>query len=495
MFVDMNRNGMWHFRETRPRRGVTSVCSGGNARERLVACGSLAWLLFAVVPAALAAPPELPDKPSAQDEVLALLAEEKPYTVVAPDLFAQLGWELPDGGETAKALADEAPGGAMDPHRLEAIPPGTSGYRATWHEVRFEVYGVDWDITGLRLLPDDPIPGLPGIVIVNGGAANWYEFFFDPLNRPGLGQYLAQKVPVLLVSIPGNYRPGGWSQEDFGERIPAYVLDRDISPEEAAIRNAAFTFRVVTDGIAALVRSVMDEPYVIVGHSTGGEVQFILKDSPLGPAMRGWSLGWGTGGPAGMQAMRAFRGARTADDYQHVARLRARTPDQYARGYLGPLNPFWDPGKSRLEMAEEWIAAVQHRRPQFKQPLQDIEHNSAVNLRTTIESQIRETLAGNSLGIDADEVCRDLFTTMRSPLSGYRKMIWTTASLDSGHWNPDPANARELRVANEFRAANPGIPVRVLLFDVPMTHYGHIEKPRELAGGLLAALRWLSQPE
>jgi len=32
------------------------------------------------------------------------------------------------------------------------------------------------------------------------------------------------------------------------------------------------------------------------------------------------------------------------------------------------------------------------------------------------------------------------------------------------------------------------------VFDVPMTHYGHIEKPRELAGGLVAALRWLATP-
>lgn len=451
-------------------------------------------LACAVMIAALAATPALAAEASAEGEILALLAEEKPYTIVEPELFARLGWDLPDGGETAKALADAAPRGAMDPTALAAVSPATLGYRATWHEVRYQVYGVDWDITGLLLQPGTPAPGLPGVVVVHGGAANWYEFFFDPLNRPGLAQYLAQKVPVLLVSIPGNYRPGGWTEAQFGERIPAYVLDREISREEASVRNAAFTFRVVTDGVAAIVRQVMEEPYVIVGHSTGGEIQFVLKQS-LGPAMRGWSLGWGTGGPAGMRAMREFRGARTADDYQHVSRLRARTPDQYSRGYLGPLNPFWNPARSRLEMAEEWIAAVQGRRPQFKQPLQDMEHNSADNLRAHVERQIRETLAGNSLGIDPDAVCRDLFATMRSPLEGYRKMIWTTAQLDTGHWNPDPAAARELRVADEFRAANPGTPVRVLLFDVPMTHYGHVEKPRELAGGLLAALRWLSQPQ
>ena len=76
-------------------------------------------------------------------------------------------------------------------------------------------------------------------------------------------------------------------------------------------------------------------------------------------------------------------------------------------------------------------------------------------------------------------------------------MIWTTSLLDSGHWNADPAKARELRVAEEFRESNPTVPIRVLVFDVSMTHYGHIEKPRQLAGGLVAALRWLaheSQP-
>lgn len=466
--------------------------ASGPVRRQLVADCKLRWLPFVLLPAMLAWPPLLTAGPSAQDRVLELLATEKPYTVVPPELFEKLGWDLPDGGATVKALADAAPGGALDPRALAGIPPGTLGYRATWHEVRFRVYGLDWDITGLHLMPENAVPGLPAIVIVNGGAANWYEFFFDPLNRPGLGQYLAQKVPVLLVSIPGNYRHGGWTEDDFGSRIPGYVLDREISDGEAAIRNAVFTFRVVTDGVTGIVDQVMDEPFVIVGHSTGGEVQFILKNSRLGREMRGLSLGWGTGGPAGMQAMREFRGARSADDYLHVSRLRARTADQYARGYLGPLNPFWNAGKSRLEMARDWMHAVQRRRPQFKQPLQDIEHNSAVNLRAHVATQIRETLAGNSLGVDPAEVIHDLFSTVRSPISGYRKMIWTTARLDSGHWNPDPANARELRVAEEFRAANPDIPVRVLLFDVPMTHYGHIEKPRELAGGLLAALHWLT---
>ncbi len=433
------------------------------------------------------------DSPSAEDRVVALLANDAPYHLVSAELFDELGWDLPDGGAAVTELANAAPGGALDPRDLESISPEALGYTARWHEVRFNTYGFDWDISGLQLTPRDPRPGLPTMVIINGGAANWYEFFIDPKNRPGLGQYLAQRIPVLLLSIPGNYRHGGWTNSEFGERIPGYLLDRDVSAEEAKIRNAVYTFRVITDGVLAIIDDVVTGPAVVIGHSTGGEVQFMLKDA-LAEKNRGLSMGWGTGGPAGLKSMREFRGVRSIDDYLHVTKLRARTPDQYSRGYLGPLNPFWDPDRPRLEIATAWMGAEEHRRAQFKQPLQDMEHSSAINLLPEVSTQIRDTLADNPYGIEAQEVIDDLFSTMNSPVIGYKKMIWTTAKLDTGHWNEDPSKAREVIISTEFRDANPGIPIRVLVFDVPMTHYGHIEKPRELAGGLVAALRWLTAP-
>ncbi|MFQ5983860.1 MAG: hypothetical protein ACE5KS_10880, partial [Woeseiaceae bacterium] len=383
--------------------------------------------------------------------MLALLAEDAPYHLVSEELFGQLGWDLPDRGEAVTALALEAPGGAFDPRDLESISSEALGYTARWHEVRFNTYGLDWDISGLQLTPRNPSPDLPTMVIINGGAANWYEFFIGPKNRPGVGQYLAQRVPVLLLTIPGNYRHGGWTEMRFGERIPGYLLDRDVSYDEATIRNAVYTFRVVTDGVMAIVGRVVVGPAVIVGHSTGGEVQFILKDA-LAEKNRGLSMGWGTGGPAGLKSMREFRGVRSIDDYLHVTKLRSRTPDQYARGYLGPLNPFWDPARPRPEIAEDWMGAEQHRRAQFKQPLQDMEHSSTINLLPEISAQIRETLADNAYGIDAQEVIDDLFSTMRVPVAGYKKMIWTTGRLDSNHWNEDPTKARELLIASEFRA-------------------------------------------
>lgn len=426
-------------------------------------------------------------------QVVAMLEEDRPYHRVTPEIFEKLGWQLPDGGATVQRLAANAPGGAFDPRKLESVPSATLGYTAKWHELRYQVYGLDWDISALQLTPVNPLPGLPTIAIINGGSANWYEFFLDPLNRPGLGQYLAQRVPVVLITIPGNYRHGGWTEPAFEKRIPGYLLDRDVSPEEARIRHSVYTFRVVTDGVKRVLETVTSGPLVIVGHSTGGEIQFMLKDSSLKDRLRGLSLGWGTGGPAALSAMREFRGTRTADDYPAIWDLNPRPPSTYARGYLGPLNPLWDPQKTRLEVATRWMSLEDRRRPQFKQTLQNIEHNSADNLRDHVAGQIRQAVKGNTLGVRPEEVIADLFTTMQAPVSGYKKMIWTVARLDEGHWNKDPSKARELQVADQFRKANPGIPIRVLLFDLPMTHYGHIEKPRQLAGGLVAALTWLTQ--
>ncbi len=81
---------------------------------------------------------------------------------------------------------------------------------------------------------------------------------------------------------------------------------------------------------------------------------------------------------------------------------------------------------------------------------------------------------------------------MRSPMTGYRRMFWLAGKLDYSHWNRDhPEQSAEIRVAREFRKQNPEAAIRVAYFDVPITHYGHIERPRQLAAGMVTALRWL----
>ncbi len=408
--------------------------------------------------------------------------------------FDRLGWDLPDGGAAVRSLAEAAPGGAFDPRDLQKLNPAAVGYRANWHEVRFTHYGLEWDITGLLLTPTHPEPGLPTVAYINGGAANWYEFFVDTLNGPGLGQYLAQRVPVLLITIPGNYRHGGWT-EPPATRKPAFLLDRELPDDEVRLRNAILTFTVIADGVQRLIEQTTTGPVLISGHSTGGELQFLLKER-LASRLRAMSLGWGTGGPASLKkawmtgnASDANRAEGAAGAAPDLTRNNFRTIREYGRGYTGPLNPVWAPTKD--ETAAEWLRREGRRRPNFKQPLQDLEHNGTSEVRAGVEKQIRELVAASKRPINADEVVADLFSTLQSPVTGYRRMIWTTAAMDDGHWDPDPGRARELTVANAFRKQNPTAAIRVVVWDVPMTHYGHIERPRQLAGGVLEAVKWL----
>ena len=80
-------------------------------------------------------------------------------------------------------------------------------------------------------------------------------------------------------------------------------------------------------------------------------------------------------------------------------------------------------------------------------------------------------------------------------MTGYNKMVWTSSTLDEGHWDIDPAKARELYIVNEFRKENPQAEIRMLVYDTLMTHIGYAEKPRQLAGGTFASIKWLYNME
>jgi hypothetical protein len=145
-----------------------------------------------------------------------------------------------------------------------------------------------------------------------------------------------------------------------------------------------------------------------------------------------------------------------------------------------------------LEIAERWLSLEDRRRPNFKQVLQDVEHHGASELQEKIEVEIKEVLSTTQLRVNMEGVFKDLFYTNRSPITGYVKMIWTVGKWDKSHWHKnDTGMARELTIANQFRLKNPKTDIRVVVYDLPMTHYGHIEKPRQLASGLIAAMKWL----
>ncbi len=447
-----------------------------------------------------------------EQKIWTLLDNEKaPYVALPEPDFRALGagFDLPDGGRTVSELAAKAPGGAFDPRDLSKISPQTLGYRADWVVERFRRYNLDWDIGALRLTSLNPeAKSYPWFIIMNGGAANVYEFYVDLKNRPGWTQFLAQKLNVMIVTIPGNFKYGGWDLPVMDpRRQPAYLLDRELPLAESEIRNAVYTNSLILQGVKQLVMKHTTGDILLIGHSTSGEIAMLAyEDKEMGPRLKGRFFGWGSGGPARLELMREVRGkdipvrgGATAPGSRtplHV--LERRDPASYSRGYSGFLNPMYEAGMSHLQIAERWLDTEGRRRANFKQQLQNLEHGSDLGLKAVVEDEIEKLLksSGNPWGIVAEDVFKDLYVTNYTRMDGYKRMVWTTAHFDRNHWNPEePAKSIEVFVADEYRAKNPGADIRVMNFDPPMTHYGHLELPRQLAHAHYSVVRWLVKPE
>ena len=450
-------------------------------------------------------------KDTLERKIWTLLDDGKaPYVSLSEPDFRSLGagFDLPDGGRAVTALAQAAPGGAFDPREVAKIPAAQLGYKADWVVERYRRYNLDWDIGALRLTSNNPdAKNYPWFIVMNGGAANLYEFFVDLKNRPGWTQYLAQKLNVMIISIPGNFKYGGWEAAIADvKRQPAYLLDRELPMEESEVRNAVYTNSLILQGVKALVMKHTTGDILLIGHSTSGEISMLAyEDKDMGPRLKGRYLGWGSGGPARIELLRTIRGkdiperggASPPTSQTPLTVLERRNPASYARGYSGFLNPLYESGMSHLQIAESWLKAEGRRRPNFKQQLQNLEHGTDLGLKAWVETELEATLkkSGNPWNIPVEDVEKDLYVTNFTRLDGFKRMVWTTAHFDRNHWNPEePMKSIEVFVANEYRAKNPGAEVRVINWDPPMTHYGHLELPRQLANAHYSVVRWLVRP-
>ena len=448
---------------------------------------------------------------SGEQKIWGLLDNSKAtYVSLAEPDFRALGtdFELPDGGRAVTELAEKAPGGAFDPRDVAKIPAQRLGYKADWVVERFRRYNLDWDIGALRLTSLNPeAKNYPWFIIMNGGAANLYEFFVDLKNRPGWAQFLAQKLNVMIVTIPGNFKYGGWEQPiSKVNRQPAYLLDRELPLQESEIRNAIYTNALIMQGVKQIVMNNTTGDILLIGHSTSGEISMMAYEDPeLGPRLKGRYLGWGSGGPARLELMRTIRGKNVPDrggasppgGKTGLEILERRDPPSYSRGYSGFLNPLYEAGMSHLQIAERWLTAEARRRPNFKQQLQNLEHGTDLAQKAWVEDQLETLLkrSGNPWHIAVEDVEKDLFVTNFTRMDGFRRMVWTTAHFDRNHWNPEePMKSIEVFVASEYRAKNPNAEIRLINWDPPMTHYGHLELPRQLAAAHYSVVRWLVRP-
>jgi len=444
-----------------------------------------------------------------EEKIWKLLEDHKSVFVTLPEAdFRALGegFDLPDGGKTVTDLATAAPGGAFDPRDLAKIPAEKLGYKGEWVVERYKRYNMDWDITGLKLTSLNPDANkYPWFIIMNGGAANFYEFFVDLKNRPGWGQFLAQKMNVMIVTIPGNFKYGGWEEPiQSPKRQPQYLLDRDLPIGESEVRNTLLNNRVVMQGLKNLILKNTQGDILLIGHSTSGELTMLSYEDPeLSARLKGRYLGWGSGGPARLALTRAIKspaisaggtGDEGGGQKRPLEMLTRRNTAAYSRGYSWFLNPLYEPGMSIANIADAWLNAEARRRPQFKQQIQDLEHGAAVDQKGWIEVQILGLLkkTGNPWGVNFEDVAKDLYSTQFTRMDGYKKMVWTVGHFDRNHWLPeDPMHALEVYVANEYRAVNPNAQIRLIVWDPPMTHYGHLELPKQLAAADYSVVRWL----
>ena len=121
----------------------------------------------------------------------------------------------------------------------------------------------------------------------------------------------------MIVTIPGNFKYGGWDVPVMDRRRqPAYLLDRELPLQESEIRNAIYTNSLILQGVKQLVMKHTTGDILLIGHSTSGEIAMLAyEDKELGPRLKGRFLGWGSGGTGA---------ARTDADRQRQRRPRAR---------------------------------------------------------------------------------------------------------------------------------------------------------------------------
>jgi hypothetical protein len=334
-----------------------------------------------------------------------------------------------------------------------------------------------WDVHGRLFTPAEKSIGDMAVVMVHGGAANEYEFIFTPDGpedypdlaqsnpdeaRVGIAQHIASLgIPVLAISLPGHYSRNPWPP--ILERRPEFVIGEVPDDEELKSRLAVFTFRMCIEAVKGLIeKSLPDCPVFCWGHSTGGEYFYLLEQCGIKNRLIG-GLGFGTGMPAWVRKEWDLACAEKSPDeraaaFRDITNLSRRSPQGYVKsGYVGPNQPWGS--------AERWFELENHRRPQFKPFLQDIEHSAHDVLLPEIKK----------ISNLPDE---ELFITYRVDLERLRgkRLLHIVGENDKGHWieggHLGMEYRREVYAFKRFKLHADDLRLIV----VPkLTHYGHVE--------------------
>ena len=255
-------------------------------------------------------------------------------------------------------------------------PYGETAFASREVTARYERNGYAWDIHGTLYTPEREADPGRAVVVFHGGAGSERIMDTTPDGRPGLARVLAsQGFRTLAVTYPGHYPPGGVWTEPVPERMPVYLLDRDLPVKEILDRNLKCTFNTILQGAGLLADTHLPDREVLAfGHSTGGPMAAHLHRFVRRARVTGL-LGFGSGGPDGWR--KEWREHTGAEEYSEipVEQISRRSPESFrAARYEDPedLTPWGGP--------EEYMAWANPRRSQMKTSLCDNQHNGAVGI-------------------------------------------------------------------------------------------------------------------
>jgi pimeloyl-ACP methyl ester carboxylesterase len=365
--------------------------------------------------------------------------------------------------------------GGIDEKYLEGLKSGELLLKLTWNEwlaieppyddgqfsaadvtVRYHRNGYDWDMHGTLYTPEKEVDSKPAFVCFHGGAGSEKIMDLTPDGRPGLARVLAsQGFKALTLTYPGHYPPGGVWQQPIPERMPIYLLDRELPAEEIKDRNLKCTFNTILQGAGLLTDQHLGGRQILgFGHSTGGPMaahltRFSKKTKVIG------LVGFGSGGPDGWRL--EWRNTTGAEKYvekpvDHVSR---RSPDSFREsGYVDP------PDLTPWGGAEDYIRLVSPLRSQMKTSLCDNQHNAALGI---LEEYPKRT------GLPREEYFDHLQEPDRNWLKTI-KVLLTVGENDKGHWvkGEQLRDKREMFMGGKYAGSTRGAHV------VLIPRYGHV---------------------
>ena len=338
------------------------------------------------------------------------------------------------------------------------IEPPDSDVRISTQDVvaRYNRNGYDWDMHGTLFTPEKEFDSNRAFVFFHGGAGSEKIMDLTPDGRPGLARVVtSQGFKVLALTYPGHYPKGGVWKQPIPERMPVYLMDRELPKEEIFDRNLKCTFNVILQGAGLLTDEHFAGREIIgFGHSTGGPMaahltRFSKKTKVIG------LVGFGSGGPDGWRL--EWRDKTGAEAYREIPieHISRRSPDSFKNsGYVDPedLTPWGG--------ADDYIRLISPLRSQMKTSLCDNQHNAALGI---LEEYPKRT------GLPREEY----FDHLQEPDPEWLKTIrvlLTVGENDKGHWVKGERleDKREMFMGAKYAASTRGAHV------VLIPRYGHV---------------------